>query len=61
MFDKAYRFVGEMEEIADFVGEDPQAKQMYLAFADFYRRMAADVEGKHQETDALRAFLKPKQ
>ena len=26
MFDKAYRFVGEMEEIADFVGEDPQAQ-----------------------------------
>ncbi|AMN38537.1 NAD(P)-dependent oxidoreductase [Rhodoplanes sp. Z2-YC6860] len=61
MFDKAYRFVGEMEEIADFVGEDPQAKQMYLAFADFYRRMAADVEGENQETDALRTFLKPKQ
>src|SRR5215216_1454022 len=61
MFDKAYRFVGEMEEIADFVGEDPQAKQMYLAVADFYRRMAADVEGNHQEADALTAFLKPKQ
>ncbi|MBX9844825.1 MAG: DUF1932 domain-containing protein [Xanthobacteraceae bacterium] len=61
MFDKAYRFVGEMEEIADFVGEDPQAKQMYLAFADFYRRMAADVEGQRQEADALAAFLKPKQ
>jgi putative dehydrogenase len=61
MFDKAYRFVGEMEEIADFVGEDPQAKQMYLAFADFYRRIAADVEGQRQEADALAAFLKPKQ
>jgi 3-hydroxyisobutyrate dehydrogenase-like beta-hydroxyacid dehydrogenase len=61
MFDKAYRFVGEREEIADFVGEDPQAKQMYLAFADFYRRMAVDIEGKHQEADALAAFLKPKQ
>ena len=61
MFDKAYRFVGEMEEIADFVGEDPQAKQMYLAFAEFYRRMAADVEGKREEADALAAFFKPKQ
>src|SRR6185369_12918107 len=30
MFDKAYRFVGEMEEIADFVGEDKSAQQMYL-------------------------------
>ena len=61
MFSKAYRFVGEMEEIADFVGEDPSAKQMYLAFADFYRRMAADAEGERKETDALAAFLKPKQ
>lgn len=57
MFDKAYRFVGEMEEIADFVGEDPQARQMYLAFAEFYTRIAADHEGKHQETGALSSFL----
>jgi 3-hydroxyisobutyrate dehydrogenase-like beta-hydroxyacid dehydrogenase len=60
MFDKAYRFVGEMEEIADFVGEDKSARQMYLAFADFYRRMAADVTGEHDEIDKLAAFLKPK-
>jgi 3-hydroxyisobutyrate dehydrogenase-like beta-hydroxyacid dehydrogenase len=60
MFDKAYRFVGEMEEIADFVGEDPSARQMYLAFADFYRRMTADVAGAHDEADKLAAFLKPK-
>ena len=58
MFDKAYRFVGEMEEIADFVGEDKQAKQMYLAIAEFYTRIAADHEGKHEETGALAAFLK---
>lgn len=58
MFDKAYRFVGEMEEIADFVGEDPQAKQMYQAIAEFYTRIAADHEGKHEETGALAAFLK---
>jgi 3-hydroxyisobutyrate dehydrogenase-like beta-hydroxyacid dehydrogenase len=61
MFDKAYRFIGEMEEIADFVGEDPQARQMYLAIAEFYRRMAADVEGKRVEADALTTFFKPKQ
>lgn len=58
MFDKAYRFVGEMEEIADFVGEDKQAKQMYQAIAEFYTRIAADHEGKHEETGALAAFLK---
>jgi putative dehydrogenase len=60
MFDKAYRFVGEMEEIADFVGEDKQARQMYQAIADFYTRIAADHEGKHEETGALAAFLKKK-
>lgn len=58
MFDKAYRFVGEMEEIADFVGTDQEAQQMYHAIADFYTRIAADHEGKHEETDALAAFLK---
>jgi 3-hydroxyisobutyrate dehydrogenase-like beta-hydroxyacid dehydrogenase len=58
MFDKAYRFVGEMKEIADFVGEDKQAQQMYQAIAGFYTRIAADHEGRHEETDALAAFLK---
>jgi 3-hydroxyisobutyrate dehydrogenase-like beta-hydroxyacid dehydrogenase len=58
MFDKAYRFVGEMEEIADFVGEDPQAQQMYEAFAEFYTRIAADHQGRREETGALSAFLK---
>jgi putative dehydrogenase len=57
MFPKAYRFVGEMEEIADFVGEDEAAKKMYLAFADFYTRIAADLEGKKDETGALAKFL----
>lgn len=60
MYSKAYRFVGEMEEIADFVGEDPAAKKMYEAIAEFYRRIAADFEGKHEETDALSAILKKK-
>jgi len=57
MFGKAYRFVGEMEEIADFVGEDEAAKKMYLAFADFYTRIAADFDGKKDETGALAKFL----
>ncbi len=61
MYNKAYRFVGEMEEIADFVGEDPAARQMYLAFADFYTRIAADYEGPREEVGALSAFLGQKQ
>ena len=58
MFDKAYRFVGEMEEIADFVGQDKSARQMYEAIAEFYTRIAADHEGEKEETGALAAFLK---
>ena len=38
MYSKAYRFVGEMEEISDYVGEDLSAQEMYRAFADFYTR-----------------------
>jgi L-threonate 2-dehydrogenase len=61
MYSKAYRFVGEMEEIADYVGEDPSAQEMFDAFADFYTRLAADFEGKQDEVKALSEFLKPKQ
>jgi putative dehydrogenase len=60
MYSKAYRFVGEMEEIADYVGEDASAQEMFDAFADFYTRLAADFEGKQDETKALSAFLAPK-
>jgi len=60
MFGKAYRFVGEMEEIADFVGEDAAAKSMYLAFADFYARIAEDFDGKKEEVGALANFLDQK-
>ena len=60
MFGKAYRFVAEMEEIADFVGEDQSARQMYLAFADFYTRIAADFDGTKAETGALAKYLEPK-
>ncbi len=60
MFDKAYRFDGEMLEIADFVGADPQAKQLYEAISAFYTRIAADHAGKREETGALAAFLKKK-
>ena len=60
MYSKAYRFVGEMEEIADFVGEDPAARKMYEAIAEFYTRFAKDFEGKQEETNALSAILKKK-
>jgi hypothetical protein len=49
-----------MEEIADFVGDDPAARKMYEAIAEFYTRFAADFAGKQEETNALTAILKMK-
>jgi len=58
MYSKAYRWVAEMEEIADFVADDPAARQAYLAYARFYERIAADYDGCKREVDALQEFLK---
>jgi 3-hydroxyisobutyrate dehydrogenase-like beta-hydroxyacid dehydrogenase len=41
---KAYRWVAEMEEIAQFQGDDPAAKAMYLGIARFYEQIAAALE-----------------
>ena len=56
MYPKAYRWVAEMEEIAAFVGEDPAARDYYLAAARFYERIAADDAGAGTETAAMDAF-----
>jgi L-threonate 2-dehydrogenase len=60
MFPKAYRFVAEMEEIAEFVGEDPAARQMYEGYAQLYERLATDLDGDKREIDALAAFTQRK-
>jgi len=41
MYDKAYRWVGEMEEIADFLGANPPSHDMYAAIARLYEFLAA--------------------
>jgi L-threonate 2-dehydrogenase len=60
MYSKAYRWVAEMEEIAQFVGEDPAARKFYQGAAELYERIAADFEADRKETSALDAFCKPK-
>ncbi len=57
MYDKAYRWVAEMEEISGFVGEGTTDAQVHAAFARFYERIAADHAGPKAETAALSAFL----
>src|SRR3954449_8768259 len=41
---KAYRWVAEMEEIAQFQADDPAARQMYHGIARFYEQIAAALE-----------------
>ncbi len=41
MYDKAYRWVGEMEEISDFLGASPPAAEIYAAIARLYAMLAA--------------------
>jgi 3-hydroxyisobutyrate dehydrogenase-like beta-hydroxyacid dehydrogenase len=60
MYSKAYRWVAEMEEIAQFVGEDPAARNFYEGAARLYERLAADFEGERKEIAALDAFCKSK-
>jgi 3-hydroxyisobutyrate dehydrogenase-like beta-hydroxyacid dehydrogenase len=58
MFGKAYRWVAEMEEIAEFVGDDPAAQALFQSTARLYERLAADAAVKNRETQALAQFFR---
>jgi hypothetical protein len=49
MFPKAYRWVAEMEEISDFLGDDPAAHDVYLGIARLYERLASGQDGTSKE------------
>jgi 3-hydroxyisobutyrate dehydrogenase-like beta-hydroxyacid dehydrogenase len=57
MYQKAYRWVAEMEEIADFLRDDPAAAEMFRGAARLYDRLAGDGSGSTQETTELSRFL----
>lgn len=52
---KAYRWVAEMEEIGDFLGEERAEHDIYDAIARFYQRLARGME-KRAEGDELAAL-----
>jgi putative dehydrogenase len=54
---KAYRWIAEMHEIADFVGEDPAGHELYVGAANFYEQIARDFAGDKEAVAALEAFL----
>jgi 3-hydroxyisobutyrate dehydrogenase-like beta-hydroxyacid dehydrogenase len=58
MFDKAHRWVAEMEEIAGFVEEDVAGEQLFRAIAELYRRLAVDAATAKSETEALASFFR---
>ncbi len=41
MYDKAYRWVAEMEEISDFLEKNPPSRDIYAAIARLYQHLAA--------------------
>ncbi|WP_183844815.1 MULTISPECIES: NAD(P)-dependent oxidoreductase [unclassified Rhizobium] len=58
MYPKAYRWVAEMQEIADFLGEDDPAATIFRGMADLFSRMASDgqldeILGSRETRDAM--------
>ncbi|PDS30368.1 NAD(P)-dependent oxidoreductase [Rhizobium phaseoli] len=48
MYPKAYRWVAEMQEIADFLGEDDPAAGIFRGMAEVFSRLADDVKGSRR-------------
>ena len=61
MYPKAYRWIAEMREIADYAAPDEVGDLVYSGFARFYERIAAELPGARAtsrvdpETPLLRA------
>ncbi len=58
MYSKAYRWVAELEEISDFVGNDHPEHAMLDAAARLYERIAKDFEEDKKEVGEMDKFLK---
>ena len=57
MYDKAYRWVAEMEEISDFLEKNPPSRDMYAAIARLYDYLAAaHTEAQPGRDNALRTL-----
>jgi 3-hydroxyisobutyrate dehydrogenase-like beta-hydroxyacid dehydrogenase len=51
MYDKAYRWVAEMEEISDFLEQNPPSRDIYAAIARLYGYLAAAEAEKEPGPD----------
>jgi Domain of unknown function (DUF1932) len=57
LYPKAYRWAPEMEQIADFLGDDLAARDIFMGMAALCRRLAADQAGELSEIGLLDAFV----
>ena len=57
MYDKAHRWVAEMEEIARFAGADAGTRSIYEGAAQLYQQLALDGAAERREIAALDAFV----
>jgi 3-hydroxyisobutyrate dehydrogenase-like beta-hydroxyacid dehydrogenase len=51
MYDKAYRWVAEMEEISDFLEQNPPSRDIYAAVARLYDYLATAYDDKNTGPD----------
>jgi L-threonate 2-dehydrogenase len=56
MFPKAYRWVAEMEEIAQYLGDAGRGAEIYDGIARLYERIAADRESEGDGAPSLAAL-----
>ena len=57
MYPKAYRWAPEMEQIADFLGEDLAGRDIFNGMAALCRQLAADQTGDRTEIGRLDCFV----
>ncbi len=58
MLPKAYRWVGEMREIASFAGEDTATREIFEGFALLFERIAKDAAGEKVVSGELEGFFR---
>jgi len=56
MYSKAYRWVAEMEQIAEFVGGDETGGKIYVGAARLYEQLAADFEQNRDSAESIAAL-----
>jgi hypothetical protein len=57
MFPKAYRWVAEMEEIAEFLGADDPAALIFKGMAGLFQTIADDRNGSRELIATLERML----